>query len=190
MNIGIDIDDTINDLTSILVKYASEYNKATKIEHVIQPHEWEFEKAFGWDESNIKEFLEKHFHKAYIDAKPKEHSVEIIKKLKEEGNQIIIITARSDEEVKNAHYYSEEWLKKHDIPYDKLISNSYDKARKCIENNVDLFIDDRITHCENVYENAKIPVYLFDSEYNKNHENTNFKRVFSWLEVYNEIQKL
>jgi len=188
--IGIDIDDTINDLSSILVKYAIEYNQQTNIEHDIQAHEWEFEKAFGWDSENIKEFLEKYLYKAYIEAIPKENSVEVIKRLKEEGNKIIIITSRSDEEVKNSHYYSEQWLKSYGIPYDKLVLNSVDKAAKCIENNIDIFIDDRISHCKNVSRNARIPVYLFDSAYNKNHEDTGMKRVFSWLEVYNEIKKL
>jgi len=190
MNIGIDIDDTINNLSLVLVEYAKEYNRRAKIEHEIQIHEWDFDKAFGWNEENIKEFLENDFHEVYTNAEPKENAVSVIRKLKEEGNKIIIITARSDKEVRNAHYYSEEWLKKHDIPYDELVSDSQDKAQKCIEHNIHLFIDDRIKHCENVRNNAHIPVYLFNSIYNQNHEDTGIKRVFSWLEIYNEIQNL
>lgn len=190
MNIGIDIDDTINNLSKALVRYALEYNKVAKISHEIKTNEWDFDKAFGWDENHTAEFLDKYLYKAYVEAEPKDNSVEIIKKLKDEGNNIIIITARSDKEVKNVRYYSEEWLKKHMIPYDKLITDSKDKAEKCMENDINVFIDDRVEHCEKVKNNLKIPVYLFDSEYNKNHEDTALIRVFSWLEVYNKIKGL
>ena len=38
---------------------------------------------------------------------------------------------------------TEKWLKQNNVEYDKLIIESQDKAEKCIQNNVNIFIDDR-----------------------------------------------
>lgn len=45
MNIGIDIDDTINNLADILRKYATEYNKEQEIDYEIQTNKWEWAEA-------------------------------------------------------------------------------------------------------------------------------------------------
>ena len=45
MNIGIDIDDTINNLADILVISAKKYNMDQKIEHEIKEDKW------NWDEA-------------------------------------------------------------------------------------------------------------------------------------------
>jgi len=99
----------------------------------------------------------------------------------------MIITAREESRVKDVYHISKEWLGKHAVPYDKLIINSTNKAERCIENNINIFIDDSIEHCENVQNNLRIPVYLFNSPYNQKHENTHIKRVFSWKEIYEEV---
>ena len=55
-----------------------------------------------------------------------------------------------------------------------------------IENNIDVFIDDHVDFCEGVSKNGT-KVFMFDSPYNK--EETRYKRVYSWNEIYNEIKK-
>ena len=187
MNIGIDIDDTINDLASILIKYARKYNTINGIKFDINENEWDFDKAFGWNEQEAMEFMNTYISQVFDESKPKENAVKIISKLKNDGHKIIIITARHSNHVKNVYHISRDWLKKYNVPYNKLIINSDNKAEKCEENNVDIFIDDSIKHCENVQKRLEIPVYLFDSVYNKKYENTHIKRVFSWKEIYDEI---
>lgn len=43
-----------------------------------------------------------------------------------------------------------DWLNKNDIYFDKLIVNARDKKRVCIEENIDILIDDSISNCKNV----------------------------------------
>lgn len=155
MNIGIDLDDTINTLAPILLKYAIKYNKVKNINHEIKPHEWEFDKAFGWSEDHIKEFLDEYIIKVFKEAKPKKNAVKIIHKLRDEGHKIIVITARSEEHVKGVYNHCAEWLDKYHIVYDKIVVDSHDKAKKCKENDVDIFIDDNIDHCENVFNTMR-----------------------------------
>lgn len=189
MIIGIDLDDTINNLATTFTKYAKIYNQSQNISHIIQENEWGFDKAFGWDEFHESNFQNMYLKILFTEVNLKEKAKEIINKLKDDGNEIVIITARSRRYIPDVFEVSDEWLQKNKIKYDKLVIEGKDKVDKCIENNVDIFIDDIANNCEQVYSKAKIPVYLFDSIFNKEYFNPNIKRVLNWEEVYKEIKK-
>ena len=187
MNIGIDIDDTINELHDILIKKGTEFNKNEKINYEIQTDKWEWIDAFGWDKLTAKKFLAENMENLYLNAGIKENAAEVINKLHTEGNNIIIITARGSEHGQGDIYkISENCLKEKNVIFDKLIINSRDKAKTCIENNIDIFIDDNVDFCKGVSQNGT-KVFMFDSPYNQ--EETECKRVYNWDEVYREIKK-
>lgn len=187
MNIGIDIDDTINRLSDILPKYAKKFNKENKIKYKIQRDKWNFDEACGWNEENSEKFLAQYIKKCFTKVKIKKGAKKYINKLKEEGNNIIIITARHEKHCKQVYEVSEKWLKKHKIKFDKLISDSYDKYIPCEENKIDIFIDDNVEVCKDIISNIEIPVILFDSVYNRDEKDLN--RVYNWKQAYNEIKK-
>ncbi len=188
MNIGIDIDDTINKLSETLLKYAIKFNKENNIKHEIRNYEYDFQKAFGWTVEQELNFKDEYIEKCLIDADIKDGAREYIHKLKEEGNKIVIITARNvNDSGKNVYNISNDWLVNHGIEMDKLETGCIQKVDKCKENKIDVFIDDNKDHCKEVKENLGIPVIMFDSIYNQGIEG--FKRVFSWKEAYEEIKK-
>lgn len=189
MRIGIDLDDTITKTDEILFKYAKIYNKEEKILFNINREEWNLTKAFGWNEENIKEFFSKYLKSIYEEAEIKENAKEKINVLKDDGNKIIIITARDTKSLKEVHEVCKDWLINNKINVDKIVVDGEDKAQKCLENKIDIFIDDNICNCENVYNNLKIPVLLMNSRYNKDYQNPKIKRVYNWNEIYNEICK-
>ena len=185
MNIGIDIDDTINNLHDILIIKGTEFNKKQKILFEINSDKWNWDEAFGWDEKTAHKFLTENIEESYLNAKIKDNAKDIINKLHEEGNKIFIITSRSKIHCKNPYEISEKWLKKHGILYDKLITDAMDKAKACRENNIDVFIDDHVDFCKDVSK-EKIKVLMFNSPYNQNE--TKYKRVNNWIEVYENIK--
>ena len=189
MRIGIDLDDTITKTDEILFKYAKIYNEEEKILFNINREEWNLTKAFGWNEENIKEFFSKYLKSIYEKAEIKENAKERINKLKDDGNEIIIITARDTKSLKEVHEVCKDWLINNKINVDKIVVDGEDKAQKCLENKIDIFIDDNICNCENVYNNLKIPVLLMNGRYNKDYQNPKIKRVYNWNEIYNEICK-
>ena len=189
MRIGIDLDDTITKTDEILFKYAKIYNEEEKILFNINREEWNLTKAFGWNEENIKGFFSKYLKSIYEKAEIKENAKERINKLKDDGNEIIIITARDTKSLKEVHEVCKDWLINNKINVDKIVVDGEDKAQKCLENKIDIFIDDNICNCENVYNNLKIPVLLMNSRYNKDYQNPKIKRVYNWNEIYNEICK-
>ncbi len=64
----------------------------------------------------------------YLDVKPKKNAVKVISKLKKEGHEIIIYTARHMKSCDNnvgkviakQGYNLFKWLDKHKIPYDEI----------------------------------------------------------------------
>lgn len=78
-------------------------------------------------------------------------------------------------------------MEKHKITFDKLIINAREKAPICLEEKIDLFIDDSIRNCMKI-ASVNIPVILFANKYNENC--TLFKRVFNWKEIYKEIERI
>lgn len=185
MKIGIDIDDTMTNTFDYLIPYISEffgidieYLKSHNISYSTFPKEMKKREL---------EFAKKYYDIVIPNTPFKNGVSDYIKKIKSLGHQIIIIIAR------NKTLYTDEYkttikeLKNNNIIYDKLIC-SFDKAKICQEEKIDLFIDDSIINCNNVNQ-LGIKTILFNSNSNVNIQ-TDFDRVDSWMEVYEIIKKI
>lgn len=197
MNIGLDIDDTIsNSFESVFASSqkfdieelgnSGEVKKYGKIENhkyieTMYPH---------WTEDQINVFWTKYFIDMLTKATPKTNAPEIIKKLKEEGNKIILITSRYEVvEGKNlVEEYTKKWLEENNIVYDKLIMNAQNKLISAQNENIDLFIDDSIEHCRRIKE-GNIKTLLYTTICNQSLEIKDLERVYSWIQIYNKIKK-
>ena len=72
--------------------------------------------------------------------------------------------------------------------YTKIIFNAIDKAKLCLENNIDLMIDDSTEHCEEV-NNIGVKSILFTTNVNKNID-TKIERVSNWIELEKTINNI
>ena len=115
MIIGVDLDDTINNLAEQFLFYAKKYNEENKIDYKIIEDEWDFDKAYGWSIEDEKRFLKKYIKVLIENATIKEEASEIIKRLREEGNKVFIITARSAQSHKDMFAITEKWLKQNNV---------------------------------------------------------------------------
>ena len=192
MNIGIDIDDTIANTYDVLLKYLQEYTMDDIVTDREKANRDILAKMYhtnfrNGDKKQDKEFLNRYYEKTVLEVKPKMNAVENIKKLKEEGNQIYLITARFPSNKFNIEELTKEWLEKYAIPYDKLILNSENKVIAAKENDIDIFVDDSIKNCTQM-ANAEIKTYMMDTIVNKDFENENIERVYSWPHLYQKIE--
>lgn len=179
MIIGIDIDDTIMDTFDYLMPCIAEFYgadikelKEKSISYSNLPKEWK--------EREI-EFCRAYYDKVVPDTPIKPNAAEYIKRIKNLGHKIYIITARDNRLYTDARKTTTEQLKKNGIEYDKLIC-TFDKAQACLDEGIGLFIDDGVHNCESV-QKVGVPVLLFNSKGNCN-ENTDIKRVYDWEEIY------
>lgn len=182
LNIGIDIDDTIVDTFDYLMPYISEYFNVdinylikNNISYCNLPEEWKI---------NEIEFARKYYDKVIPNTPIKPDAYEYIKKIKDMGNSIFVISARDNNLYTDSYKTTKEQLNRNNICIDKLIC-SFDKAKVCVEEQIDLFIDDSIENCKHV-SNKGIQTLLFNSKWNKN-ISVSFNRVNSWKEVYEYI---
>ena len=194
MRIGIDIDDTISNTYEYFFPYAQNYTindlgksignidkEAIKRKYITSFH--------NWNQEEEKKFFDKYYEKLLNNVKPKLYAKETIKKLRKDGNEIYIITARFLSDKFSVEELTKKWLKDNNIEYDNLIINAKDKVQFVKENNIEAFIDDSRSNCEKISE-ANVKTYIMDSIVNTNYKNEKITRIYSWPHFYSEIKKL
>lgn len=180
--IGIDIDNTITDSSIIVSKYAHLYdnNYNNKIVNDLD----NILRGF-FNTNEVERFFKDYALDIGNEIMVKPYSVEVINKLKEEGHEIIIITARSDEYYGNVYNFCKEYLEKNNIKFDKLIVDKVYKVDTCVEEKIDIMIDDGVDTCDEI-NLVGIKAFLFTSDLNQD-KDTLSPRVNSWKEAYNKI---
>lgn len=187
MKIGIDMDDTITNSYDLIIELLGEvYNKDS---NKITEAGTNYYEIMADEENypNYKELAYKNFETLLPKASLKTGAREVINKLHDEGNEIIIITARNNREYLTPYITTYMYLVENDILFDKIYVNVEDKGPFCKKHNIDIFIDDSEINCKSTIDND-INTLLFDNSFNRN--NTSMKRVLNWDEVYKIISDL
>lgn len=187
MKIGIDIDNVLSNFNEILLNDYLEHDKVLNNSGIIHKDEY-IRKMFDWDVSYEQEYYKNNIERLASFFTPIEDSSKYINKLKNTGNEIYIISGRDNGEYSDPHNMTINWLKKYNIPYDRLIlTNAYkhqEKADICNELGIDIMIDDSVNVCAKCSEN-NIECILFETPYNK--KEYRFNRLGSWKEIYDYI---
>ncbi len=180
MNIGIDLDDTICATTEVIQKYLEKYS----IKENLSPFEI-------IDDEMIKlEFFNLYLDKIYQKVKPKKDVSSVLRRIKNRGNKLYIITSRRNDYASNVNNVSEiieNWLNKHKIKVDKIIVLSHEQTKIdiCRENKIDLMIDDDPYNYKKINA-AGIKCLLFDED---NKFDLKENSASSWLEIERYIER-
>lgn len=185
MIIGLDIDDVIFKTSEALKTILDECE-----DEEILSHKLDIMRGDAIN-SKIGQFLKDYGVPLMKKAKPMENVTESIKKLREQSNKIILITARGNITFPGSEKVTIETLRENEIEYDAIIYNSKDKAEDCRKNNVNLFVDDSPKNCLEVQQKLKIPVIGFESDITREELiRNNIRSVSTWinlLELINQI---
>ena len=195
MIIGIDIDDTLTDIRDELkdaaINYAKQLGKNISNEDRYienQNNGNDYQEKYGFNYEELKYFLRVIQEEITKNAKPREYVRETIKKLRENGNKIYIITARDVEFHDDPYKLSKDWLDNNNIEYDKIIVNAREKAKICKREGIDIFIDDQLANCMKV-SNEGIKVIRITS-YTEKHghiiNKANWKEIYEYIEAMNK----
>ena len=109
MRIGIDADGVLTELESYLWDYGSKFLVEHTLDVNIEHTQYNTMGAFGWDEEKDNMFWKENYDHYCKTVPVKRFAPDIIKKLKQEGHEIYIITARGYE-----RFTSEKGKKKSD----------------------------------------------------------------------------
>lgn len=189
MNIGIDIDNTITNTLPILKEYCEKYNREI-VKRNLKMNDKGFASynLYNWTQEENEDFCIKYLEKVVLEAQLKENAKEIIEKLKNDGHSINIISSRIKPMFKTPYETTEKYLKEKGIKYDKLLVGSTDKERICIENNIEIMLEDEPHYIIPI--SKEIPVIVFEEEFNKECNGQNIIKVHDWNEVYEIIEIL
>lgn len=183
MRIGIDIDDVITDTSIALKKYISNCDTNEEISNYME------EIMRGeMPTPSIKKFLCENFIEIWKTASLKENSREVMKKLIDIGNEIVIITSRGEMKFKGSEKFTLEYLKANGIKYTEIIFDCFDKAKVCKENKIDVMVDDSVKYCTEIAK-ENIKSIVFTSDVNKSID-TEIDRVDNWLDLENKINNM
>ena len=194
MNFGIDIDDTISNtfdtFLPLMKKFVeNDLNKKLDLNLTNKIDYYDLVKKYNLSNEEAQKFWEDYYITILENVVPKKSSVEVINKIKENGNKVILITARVDDERVNVRAITEKWLDRNNIKYDKLIINSQNKLEIAENENIDIFLDDSIRNCEMV-SSGEIKTYMFLSVNNEYYENENIVKIKTWDEFYENIREV
>lgn len=176
MRIGIDIDDTITYTTDDIDSFVLENGLATKI---FKENYHLTDRYNDWDMDTVESFWKNYGDKVISNPRVRDDAVKYINKLYNDGYEIIIITKRK----KHEYDISKEYLDKYGIKYNQINVDVREKGKFCIDNNIDIMIDDSPYNAIDCIE-QKVNFLLMDQEYNKN---VNTVRANNWEDIYNLI---
>ena len=189
MRIGIDIDGVLTDIEQWQLdcggKFFSKLNKS-----VVNKDGYEITEIFNVSDELDSQFWNEYLYE-YVTKEPsRKYASEVIKKLKDSGNEIYIVTARyltdrNTEDGQRMRKIVSDWLEQENIVYDKIVFAPEDKLQICLENNIDVMIEDKVANIEKI--STRLPVICFHAGYNKHCKNDNIYRTYTWYDIYNLI---
>lgn len=191
LNLGFDLDEVVVNITGEIEKYLKykydiywpaeyfkEYGLIDGTYHEDEKLNVTIQKDL-WKVVNSPEFQ--------LFAAPFDGAKKAISKLKKAGHKIFFVTSRP----KQNKDFTVEWLKHHDIPFDKLnvIGHDEEKGVYGPKLNLDVFVDDLEKHLISM-SNHKKPrsrgLLLFDRPWNI--KETRFNRMKNWQDIIDYVE--
>lgn len=190
MKIGIDLDGVIYDSEKDLRVYQELYDIYVLKENTkVNESEVRLQKRFDWSDEVFMDFLDRYHALVIKESNYMPGAKMILKMLKEEGHELIIVTARGGINSKIIDLTKERLAKDNMDIFDKYYYAVKDKAEVCKNENIDIMIDDSDVNCKNTSENQIETIYLKDAPSYNMEENKYLKVLYNWGEIYRYLKE-
>ncbi len=189
MKIGIDVDGVILDYERVLKTYGELYDYIElKKGGIINRKEHYLRDRYHWTEAERMNFVNNYFLKLSKQTPLVPGAKDVIKMLQEEGNELIIISARGItlEKMKD---FAMQKLQEEEIQFNKYYWKQEDKLHVAQKEKIDIMIDDSYEVCKRLSENKIKTIYFRDKEMKKLEPNEYVKEVSNWGEIYRYIKE-
>lgn len=185
LNIAIDVDDTLAMTFEHMQPYVAEYFGAD-VEEL---------RSKGISYENLPEaWLEKRmeFNKAYLervvpDTPFRPDAAWAVDTLRARGHRVIVMTARTTKFYTDPFATTAEQLRRGGIAYDKLLC-AKDKAGACLQEQIDVLIDDLPRNCEAVAAIGVKVINMVSPVFRD--VQTPYPRAHSWKEAVDMILRM
>ncbi|MFT8351645.1 5' nucleotidase, NT5C type [Clostridium saccharoperbutylacetonicum] len=182
LNICIDIDGTITN-PYYWLNYANNYFNLKVSEEDI--NSYEISKVLGIEEKEYLKFYEELKFDIHRKQELREDVKNVLNKLFE-NNNIYFVTARD----KSLELLTNLYLKQNKIPFDDVfVLGTHNKVPTARNLNCDIFIEDSYDNAIELSASG-FKVLLIDTNYNRDPINKNITRVYNWMEILENINKM
>ena len=198
MNIGIDVDGVLVDMEGYQLRTGTEYFKKKYNKDVVDPKGYDIEQIFDCTHKEREKFWLKYIWAYCLKEPVFSYAIDTIKALHEAGHKIVIITSRAHTTEKGLTGWVFRkmllrWLKNNKIYYDKIVyctekNSGEDKRRACIEENIDVMIDDKPENLNAIMD--KMKVICYPAIWNEDIDEEKYIRVKDWSEIFDAISSL
>lgn len=191
MILGIDFDGVISDTEVVMRKMALKYIKKNLLHvRMLDKNEEKLSKRFSWSPEELLAFSKKATINATQQAKFIKGAKKYLTKLRNNGCRLFINTSRGQQNnIFNDLDVFYDKLEKFDFKFDKIICGGTDKVKECLDNKIEIMIDDRISICEKLAQNGIKCIYLNRLNFPKIN-NPNVIEVKNWKQIYKEISNI
>ena len=136
---------------------------------------------------NREMLFEKNIEEIVKTANVMPGAKKVLQMLKNEGNELVVVTARGIENPEIVDV-SNEAIKRNGLDlFDKYIYRAENKAEVCKEEKIDIMIDDSTDNCKKISAAGIKTMYFKDAASFELPESKYLKTVYNWGEVYREL---
>lgn len=178
--IAIDLDGVVFDSENLYRVYAEMYDvDKFKCNNLIDNSPRTFQKRYNWNKEEFKLFYEANAKQVLSTANIMTGANIVLKKLMN-NFQIIIVTARNDEEV----LIAKDKLNELGLCDIKIFNNEHSKIKRLLDENCDYIIDDDEDICRQSSKEGINSIYFKNAASKSVYDAPNFKVVNNWGEIY------
>lgn len=184
MNIGIDIDGVLLDTENYFRAYGELYDIDNFNKGVLYPEKLRMQERMGWTIEIFEKFVTDCMYDIMREAPLMPCVKEVLSRLRQMGHKLIVISARgsfTDVEKDIAL----DRFRKDGLEFDK-ICFTQNKLPACIENNIDVMIDDSAINVVPLSEGGVKCLYLRE-KFMPAIDNENVIEVDNWGEIFRYI---
>lgn len=189
MKIGIDLDGVVIDSETTFRTYEEIFDiNYLKGNNLINREEPNFQHRYNWTSDEQKHFINNFFLTVSKESNLLSGFLGVYKLLRKEGHEFVVITARGGF-IKEMKDDALRLLNENNITFDKYYWKTDDKLDTCINENVDIMIDDDYRVIKRLADNKIKTLYFRDTNLVKLDENDYIKEVNNWGDIYRYIKE-
>ena len=188
MIIGVDVDDTLTSCHKQRLKAIKKFIKDNNLNcQIVDKNASNSLKICNWNEQECHKFWLEVGNDMFRDCKPQKSCAKVINFFKEQGHKIVLITARNDFWHVDAKKLTEDWLKKHNIGFDKIIYDCVKKKQVMQKEKINIMIDDNPSVCDEAKDIDVLPI-IFSGPQNKDFFDKTVFRANNWQQILKFIK--
>ncbi len=192
MKIGIDLDGVVIDSETTFRTYEEIYDvDVLKQNNLVDRTEPKFISRYNWNFEQQNDFCKRYFLQVSKESNLMSGFIAIYNRLKKQGYQFIVITARGlmpdGSFMKEMEDDAKRILSENNIFFDKYYWGQKDKLEICKKENIDIMIDDDWRIIKKLSDNKIKTLYFRDTNLKKLEETEYISEVNNWGDIYRKI---